>query len=120
MRFCQYCDNMLYIKLIKNIQGDDYFEYCKYCGFKERMSKDTSVKVLENNFDDNNDLRYHLFINNYIKWDPTLPRVNNIKCVNPQCTKPKNKDNEIIYMKYDSVNMKYIYMCIFCDKFWKI
>ena len=28
-------------------------------------------------------------------------------------------DNEVIYTKYDKVNMRYRYYCIHCDHFWK-
>ena len=51
--------------------------------------------------------------------DPTLPRVNNILCPNPDCTtNTKNDPREIIYIRYDDTNMKYIYLCSSCDTVW--
>lgn len=29
------------------------------------------------------------------------------------------KDNEVIFIKYDGINMKYIYICCHCNKSWK-
>jgi hypothetical protein len=60
-------------------------------------------------------------LNNYlttnIKYDPSLPHVNNIAC--PNC-KGNNteKQNDVIYIKYDAENKKYLYFCCKCDHFW--
>ena len=65
----------------------------------------------------------HHMVNKYTKLDPTLPRINNIPCPNPVCESNKDKDAvhpEIIYMRYDDINMKYIYTCTLCDKVWKL
>ena len=45
--------------------------------------------------------------------DITLPRAEGIKCPNEQCQKAKP---EIIYIKYDNENMKFIYICLDCYK----
>ena len=62
-------------------------------------------------------------INKYTKYDPTLPRVSNIKCPKTQCLTKQEEDapkTEIIYMRYDDVNMKYIYICVHCAHTWKL
>jgi aspartate carbamoyltransferase regulatory subunit len=60
-------------------------------------------------------------INKYTKFDPTLPRVNNILCPNAECKTNTSKDvaREIIYIRYDDTNMKYVYLCAGCDTVWK-
>ena len=71
-------------------------------------------------------------INEYTKLDPTLPRTINIKCPNQLCKsnqpveadkdddpEPIPSKNEVIYLRYDDVNMNYIYMCTECDAIWK-
>jgi hypothetical protein len=57
--------------------------------------------------------------------DPTLPRINTIKCPNQSCNsneaekeKEKEKEREIIYLRYDDVNMNFVYMCSTCDTVW--
>ena len=54
------------------------------------------------------------------KLDPTLPRISKVLCPNSKCeTNTKNEKREIIYIRYDDINMKYIYMCSTCDCVWK-
>ena len=67
---------------------------------------------------------YSQVINKYTKLDPTLPRVNNLKCPNKDCLtnssdESKVKEREIIYIRYDDKNMKYVYLCSECDHVWK-
>ena len=59
-------------------------------------------------------------INKDLCHDPTLPKVNNILCPNDDC--PTNKDGtpkEVVYLKYDKDNLKYLYMCCVCHHSWK-
>jgi hypothetical protein len=58
---------------------------------------------------------YQQFMNTNIKYDKTLPHVNNIKCPDTNC----KKTTDTIYIKYDLNNMKYLYFCCNCEKFWK-
>ena len=59
-------------------------------------------------------------INKYTKLDPTLPRVSNILCPNADClTNKEDVPREIIYIRYDDKNMKYVYLCSSCDTVWK-
>ena len=30
-----------------------------------------------------------------------------------------NEDKEIIFIRYDNINMKYLYLCTHCDITWK-
>ena len=36
------------------------------------------------------------------------------------CNTDKKVDNDIIYLRYDNSNMKYIYLCCHCKSKWKI
>ena len=116
MEFCEQCDNMLYIAL----DDDDktLLYHCKACGSKTPAPPD-KLHVLDNNYVDDN-TNYSLYVNPNIIHDPTLPRVNNIPCPNPSCTKPKTESNSVIYVKYDEPNMKYMYHCTHCSYFWKL
>jgi len=67
--------------------------------------------------------KFSHIINKYTKLDPTLPRINKIKCPNAECDTNKSDggaaEREIIYIRYDDVNMKYVYLCSTCDTVWK-
>ena len=132
MHFCDKCNNMLYIKLMTE-DSDNLVYYCRNCGNSEyTIDKDnicvskTDIVIREKAYDHD--------INEYTKLDPTLPRTNNIKCPNQSCSSNiisgieeqdttgnsiENKVNEVIYLRYDDINMKYIYMCTLCNKIWK-
>jgi DNA-directed RNA polymerase subunit M/transcription elongation factor TFIIS len=115
MKFCDFCDNFLYIKLDEDKK---LYYHCKNCNNEITNDKPGSICITDNNYIDDN-VNYKQYISKYIKYDSTLPRVKNIKCPNKDCTKPDDKDNEVIYVKYDEQNMKYLYHCIYCDTFWK-
>ena len=115
MKFCS-CGNMIYVATDKQ---NNLLNHCVSCGFKEVVnSTQESICVLDDNTV-NDDILYAQYLNKYIKFDPTLPRVNNIHCPNPHCTKPEADDHEVIYMKYDFANMKYLYHCCHCNQFWR-
>lgn len=116
MKFCDICHNFAYIQLDK----DNRLQYhCKNCDNIMKNDEDHSICVTENNYTYDN-ANYKQFINKYLKHDPTLPRVTNVACPNKNCTKPSTEPNEVIYVKYDSMNMKYMYHCVYCDHFWKM
>ena len=44
----------------------------------------------------------------------------NIKCPNENCkTNTDGEKSEVLYIRYDENNMKYLYMCSICDTTWK-
>ena len=139
MHFCEKCGNMYYIKIqnqdsketkdTKNTNSLIY--YCRKCGFEDdNISKNIENICVSKTHVLNNKELYSQVINKYTKLDPTLPRINNIKCPNVECktnkeSKEKSDDdslkieNEIIYIRYDDTNMKYVYLCCNCDTVWK-
>ena len=113
MLFCDNCNMMMYF----SVDGDTLVRKCKNCNFS--VVGGTNAECIVSSSSEDQNTNYKKYMSKYIKFDPTLPRVNNIKCVNEACTKPASKDNEVIYIKYDHTNMKYLYMCCHCDQFWK-
>lgn len=112
MKFCDHCDNMLYVSVNENKK---LVHYCKTCANKVVNESSDSVLVINDNKIDDT-IKYAQYLNKHLKHDPTLPRVNNIVCKNETCKQPTN---EVIYIKYDHVNMKYLYYCCHCEQFWK-
>ena len=120
MHFCSNCSNMYYIR----INADDpnkLVNYCRKCG-----NEDTTLAVAQNVCVSKTQIKkseqsFNHIINKYTKFDPTLPRINNILCPNSDCaTNTDGKEREIIYIRYDDVNMKYVYLCSECDTAWQI
>jgi DNA-directed RNA polymerase subunit M/transcription elongation factor TFIIS len=112
MEFCEVCDNMLYLS--KRDDEMDLVHVCKKCG-NERKRSEGSIIVSSLSFA--KQAQYTSVINKYTKLDPTLPRIQGVPCPHPECTNKAGKD--IIYLRYDNVDLKYAYICPICDTIWK-
>jgi DNA-directed RNA polymerase subunit M/transcription elongation factor TFIIS len=126
MEFCEECENMLYVK-IKTMEESEEGEasielagsdgdttnkliyYCKNCSNEiDKSSINNCIYYI--NYDIDKIKKEHC-INKHTLSDPTLPKAHGIKCPNSNC--PGKKAN-IVYIKYDDEQMKYIYVCINC------
>jgi DNA-directed RNA polymerase subunit M/transcription elongation factor TFIIS len=90
--------------------------YCRFCGHKDEKITEDGMVVLKTQFK-KSEQKFNHMVNKYTKYDPTLPRKNNMKCPNADCTTTHEPD--IIYLRYDDENMKYLYICANCDFTWK-
>lgn len=121
MHFCKSCSNMYYIKL-SDSDNNKLSYYCRNCGTIDENILSDNICVSKQSFN-NNSQKIDLFVNEYTKLDPTLPRTNSIKCPNEKCISNSDTnekvENEVLYIRYDDVNMKYIYVCCNCDFTWK-
>lgn len=120
MFFCENDDNMLYIK----IADDNSLVYhCKLCGEEYKISdleQDEKSRncVYKQNYQTKN-YSYKTFINKNMFKDPTLPRIKDIKCPYEECeANTQGKDKEVIYIKYNTQDMGFLYCCTLCEKKW--
>ncbi len=118
MKFCTVCSNMLYISLGEDGNTTSY--YCRKCGTIDSTAMEEGVCVLKTELK-KGEQKFNHIINRYTKLDPTLPRIYNMKCPNIGCKSNEKQMEkvEIIYMRYDDDNMKYVYICSECDTVWK-
>ena len=189
MNFCPVCKFMVYTKLAEDTAK--LSKYCKNCGWSGDIDNLDKCVYSRNYSDDF--IAQRLITNKYTLYDPTLPRVSSIKCINDNCLTNKsglensikitipqsietdtvsteieklgvksieifrinnksvgvifgNKedlesgksllnslefegesvkiseltkvDREIIFIKFDNSNMKYLYMCSTCGTSW--
>ena len=118
MHFCTICSNMYYIR-INTEDPNKLVYYCRNCGNEDKDLAIANV-CISNIQIKKNEQSFNHIINKYTKLDPTLPRINTILCPNPDCnTNTKDEEREIIYIRYDDTNMKYVYVCSSCDTVWK-
>ena len=118
MHFCSNCKNMYYIKIDED-NPNSLLYYCRNCGNEDNLITEDNICVSKTQIKKGEKSFSH-FINKYTKLDPTLPRVNNILCPNKDCpTNTKNEPREIIYIRYDDLNINYVYLCSTCDTTWK-
>ena len=169
MHFCIKCSNMYYIRLSEEDPNSIVY-YCRNCGHENKNITLDSVTISRTNFKSSKQ-KYNSIINKYTKMDPTLPRINTIKCPNQACKSNQEHEHEhaetprsraarsegskskasisveaaavvpsvagvdvsveeqgggagehtgreIIYLRYDDVNMNFVYLCPVCDSVW--
>jgi DNA-directed RNA polymerase subunit M/transcription elongation factor TFIIS len=109
---------MYYIR-INSDNPNKLVYYCRNCGNEDKLLAIDNVCVSKIQIK-KNEQSFHNIINKYTKLDPTLPRINTILCPNAECkTNTQAEEREIIYLRYDDTNMKYVYLCSCCDTVWK-
>jgi hypothetical protein len=99
--------------------------FCRNCSHIDETSKPEEVfsKVIE----DNTASSYEHVINQYTKYDPTLPYIMDT-CQNKQCrtnqvleaaaAEESQKNAKIVYLRYDQDQMKFVFLCTICDHSW--
>lgn len=117
MHFCDKCDNMYYIR-VSSEDENSLIYYCRNCGNEDTDLTKNNICVSKTHLK-KSEQKYNHIVNEYTKLDPTLPRINSIKCPNSECVSNKEgKSREVIYIRYDDTNKLYIYLCVNCDTLW--
>jgi DNA-directed RNA polymerase subunit M/transcription elongation factor TFIIS len=118
IHFCSECHNMTFIYLNEE---QDLIHYCEACSKSEPFKSENACihTTSINKYDNSESINY----NKFITHDITLPKIegnSNIQCTNEECESIKeDKSSSVTYIKYDSENMKYIYICNYCGQKWK-
>jgi DNA-directed RNA polymerase subunit M/transcription elongation factor TFIIS len=178
MYFCSECRNMYYLKIRDDEEKNALVYYCRNCGHEDHTLTSENVCVSETQLQ-RSEQKYTHMVNEYTKYDPTLPRINTIKCPNQACDSnegseqeggappPSKKkaskaetstskaaaaqaskaaaapqvedieeeeeankttrktqaktlmNREVMYIRYDDINMKYVYLCVHCNTMWR-
>tara|TARA_B100000405_G_C16653459_1_gene399346 strand:- start:475 stop:819 length:345 start_codon:yes stop_codon:yes gene_type:complete len=114
---------MLYIKHKKeqssNESVSDGVEYfCKFCGNVKPLAQKQPKLISKVSYQDNHDVED--LVGGDMINDVTLPHVHDIKCKKgDNCQKPKGEKDDVILMRYDTNNSKYMYYCTYCQIKWK-
>ena len=120
MFFCEKCNNMYYIKLNED-DSNSIIYYCKNCGNTNNNLLELGKCVYKQKINGN---QTYNNINKYSVLDNTLPRINTIKCPNQECESNlqefDSNNREIIFIRHDHTNLKYMYLCCHCNFNWSI
>lgn len=121
MKFCVHCNNMYYIKIDEK-DSNKLAYYCRHCQHNDLLNEGDSICVMNTQLDKGSVVSNTInVVNKYTKSDPTLPRIFTLPCPNKECitnTVP-DSEREVLYIRYDDKNLKYMYMCCKCDTSWK-
>jgi DNA-directed RNA polymerase subunit M/transcription elongation factor TFIIS len=115
MNFCEKCDNLYYLRFSED---KSLFYFCRNCG-DEKGDVILEDELCISSYEEKPKQTFSK-INEYTKYDPTLPHSHTIRCPNQECK--SNKDNgvnsDVIYLRVDDINMKFMYLCVNCDISW--
>ena len=121
--FCPDCGFILFLKqdLEEEESTDKLLNYCKNCSYQTAFNHEHTL-VFKKKYGDTYQVENKIQ-NHYLIHDPTLPRIYNIDCINPSCIsnrpeEDKPAEKEIIFIKFDEDNMKYLYLCKHCKASW--
>jgi len=121
MKFCSNCNNMYYHQIDET---NSLKFFCRYCGKVDTDLTNSDFTVSKIQIKKNSQTFNHI-INPYTKYDPTLERRTDILCPNASCKTNKagskdgkNSKREVVYIRYDDTNMKYVFTCCVCDTIW--
>ena len=127
MHFCTVCANMNYISITPE---NELQYYCRNCGNIDNTIASENICVSKDNVRHKTTPQtFSQVVNQYTKLDPTLPRIHTMRCPNDECSSNQGSTggvgggaaapkSEIIYVRYDDTNLKYVYLCAKCDKVW--
>ena len=116
LRYCPVCENYLYMQV--DAESQELRRVCRKCGFKEEDAK--GGLVMEMMIQQKSSEGYKILLNEFTRKDPRLPHIRkNITCPNTVCDSNRGgKEPDVIYIKYDVVNLMYLYICDICGEQW--
>jgi ribA/ribD-fused uncharacterized protein len=118
IRFCPVCRYYLYVEANTG-QTESLYRFCRNCGYRKADEKGglvTEMMVQERAAEG-----YKILLNEFTRRDPRLPHIKkDVKCPDPACDSNHGKaDPDVIYIKYDAINMLYLYICDICGHQWR-
>lgn len=116
---CPKCD--FYMPLVSTgTEGSSAIQYMRKCSNCGHNEEEKPGLVMETVIQEKAGSTYTAVLNEFTKMDPRLPHVKNIKCPNTECTTNLGTEEpDVIYMKTDAANLKFLYICNRCNTHWK-
>lgn len=114
LKYCSVCENYLYMQV--DAESQELRRMCRKCGFKEESP---GGLVMEMMIQQRSTEGYKILLNEFTRKDPRLPHIRkNITCPNTACESNHGKEPDVIYIKYDVINLMYLYICDICGDQW--
>ncbi len=114
IEFCPTCHNYLYLES----GPESLTKTCKTCGF--RKDTDKGGLIMETILQVKSSEEYKYTVNEFTKEDPRLPHYKNLSCPNRQCpTAQGGVENDVIVIKNDQKNLRFVYICNVCNTEWR-
>lgn len=115
MSWCPKCENFLFA----DSKGENLKRVCRTCGYEK--DDESGGLVMETIVQERSSEGYKILLNEFTRSDPTLPHVKTLPCPNTTTcpTNLRKEARDVIIIKYDNQNMKFIYICNVCGTQWR-
>jgi hypothetical protein len=117
IHFCPVCGYYLHLSSSGAESQEELFRECMNCSYKEQDNKGgliSEILIQERAAEG-----YKILLNEFTRTDPRLPHIRGaMKCPDPKCESNHGKESDIIYIKYDAINLLYLYICDVCGYQW--
>lgn len=124
MKFCKNCNNYLFLKIKNDTESTVSFTYnCRNCGFTDTTTSDDMSSMKQESIYSNpgniDRIKYYALKKELLKYDKTLPHINNISCPNKECiSHSEPSKNDIIYLVIDKKKLQELFICNNCSTHW--
>jgi len=115
MEFCPNCDNMMYTRL-NSEEGESLTLYCQRCGTTK--SSDSTTGPVSSTLIKQQLQKPAYVAGTATAQDPTLPIAKDIAC--PVCAEAGRPAAPVVYVRYDTSIVKYLYICTACPHRWNV
>lgn len=118
LNFCDNCNNLM--DIYSDEETKKLYLGCKCCSNKTDFNEGNKCIYTNESIIELSDI---INSNQYLTEDITLPLIRgnpNIKCPNADCdgNTKEGIDSEILYIKYNSEKLSYMYICKHCNTKW--
>ncbi len=114
MDYCPKCENFLFA----DSKESQLMRVCRTCPYKK--ADENGGLVMETIVQERSSEGYKILLNEFTRQDPTLPHVSTLPCPNKECaTNTGKQTRDVIIIKYDNQNLKFIYICNVCATQWR-
>ena len=114
MKFCPKCENLLYF----DTKTEKLLRICRTCDYSEEDTQ--GGLAMETIVQERTSEGYKILLNEFTRQDPTLPHVTTLPCPKTSCpTNTKGQPRDVIIIKYDAQNLKFLYICNVCNEQWR-
>ena len=117
---CPKCDYYMPLVSVTESEGDVerqvFKRQCRNCGHLQDEAPGLVMKMM---VQEKASEAFQIILNEFTIDDPRLPHVKTLPCPNAKCTtNTAGAEKDVIYMKYDAENMKFLYICTVCKTKW--
>ena len=114
LKFCPTCRTYLCFE----VEEQNCRLQCRTCGYSETQVKGGLVSEIY--VKERVNESHKIILNEFTRQDPTLPHLKTMKCPNGSCnSNTGGAEKDVIYLKYDTENLKFIYICNVCGQHWR-